>query len=128
MDLRDYFETHAGTGVLSTAGARGDVDAALYSKPHFIDDGTIAFIMNDRLSHKNLQENPKAAYLFKESEGRREGIRLYLEKTGEEENSELIEKLRRHGKSGDDAPGKKLFLVYFRIEKTRPLVDPEPGF
>lgn len=128
MDLRDYFDTHTGTGVLSTSDARGNVDAALYSKPHFMDDGTIAFIMNDRLSHRNLRENPKAAYLFLESGSRREGIRLYCEKTREEENDELIQRLRRHGRSDDDAPGKKLFLVYFRIEKTRPLVDPEPGF
>jgi hypothetical protein len=128
MELKDYFENNAGTGVLSTADAGGHVDAALYSKPHFMDDGTIAFIMNDRLSHRNLQENPKAAYLFMAGGGKREGIRLYLEKTGEEENSGLIEKLRRHGKSEDDGPGKRLFLVYFRIEKTRPLVDPEPGF
>jgi len=128
MDLKEYFEKHSGTGVLSTADAAGNVDAALYAKPHFMDDGTIAFIMNDRLSHRNLQENPKAAYLFIDSGGRREGIRLYLEKTGEEENPDLVEKLRRHGKSGTDSPGKKLFLVYFRIDKTRPLVDPEPGF
>lgn len=128
MDLKEYFEKHSGTGVLSTADAGGNVDAALYSKPHFMDDGTVAFIMNDRLSHRNLQENPKAAYLFMDSGGRREGIRLYLVKTGEEENPYLIEKLRRHGTSGSDAPGKKLFLVCFRIEKTRPLVDPEPGF
>jgi len=128
MDLKNYFETHTGTGVLSTADAAGNVDAALYSKPHFMDDGTIAFIMNDRLSRKNLLANPKAVFLFVESGTKREGIRLYLEKTSEEEDSELIGKLRRHGSAESDAPGKKLFLVRFRTERTRPLVDPDPGF
>ena len=34
-----------------------------------MEDGTIAFIMNDRLSQShNLQSNPKAAYLFREGE------------------------------------------------------------
>ncbi|HPI23199.1 MAG TPA: pyridoxamine 5'-phosphate oxidase family protein, partial [Spirochaetota bacterium] len=45
MDLKDYFETRQGTGVLATADAQGNVDAALYSRPHVMDDGTVAFIM-----------------------------------------------------------------------------------
>ncbi len=123
MNLQDYFTTTTGTGILSTSDAAGNVNAALYSRPHFFEDGSIAFIMNDKLSHKNLQENTKAAYLFIESGSKRDGIRLYLEKIREEENAEMIAKLRRHGASDNDAPGKKLFLVYFKIIRTRPLVD-----
>lgn len=123
MDLKEYFSTTTGTGVLSTSDSEGNVNAALYSRPHVFEDGSIAFIMNTKTSHNNLQENPKAAYLFVESGSKRDGIRLYLEKIREEENVELIEKLRRHGKSEDDPSGKKLFLVYFKIVKTRPLVD-----
>ena len=128
MDLKQYFELHTGTGVLATSDADGNVDAALYSRPHCMDDGTIAFIMNDRLSHRNLTSNPRAAYLFQESGSKRDGIRLYLEKVREEEDPERIEKLRKHTKSGEDEKGKKLFLVFFNVEKTRPLVDTEPGF
>ncbi len=128
MDLKAYFESHTGTGVLATADGEGNVDAALYSRPHFMDDGTIAFIMNDRLSHRNLQSNPRAAFLFQESGSKRGGIRLYLEKVREEEDAGLIEKLRKHRKPGEEDEGKKRFLVFFKIEKTRPLVDTEPGF
>ena len=32
-----------------------------------MDDGTLAFIMRDRLTHQNITENPHAAYLFVEA-------------------------------------------------------------
>ena len=64
MSLKQYFETASGTGVLSTADAGGKVDAAIYSTPHVMDDGSVAFIMRERLTHENLRSNPFAAYLF----------------------------------------------------------------
>ena len=66
MKLDDYFDLKKGIGVLSTADGEGKVDAAIYARPHFMDDGTVAFIMRDRLSHHNLQSNPHATFLFKE--------------------------------------------------------------
>jgi len=62
-DLKDYFEATKGTGVLATADSSGKVDAAVYSRPHFMEDGSIAFIMRDRLTHHNLQSNPHATFL-----------------------------------------------------------------
>jgi hypothetical protein len=55
MTLKEYFEETYGTGVLSTADSEGKVDAAIYSTPHVFDDGTLAFIMRERLTHHNLQ-------------------------------------------------------------------------
>ena len=63
MGLKEYFKSVKGTGILSTADSSGKVDAAIYSRPHFLED-TLAFIMRDRLSHKNLDSNPHAIYLF----------------------------------------------------------------
>lgn len=63
MELRAYFESKNGTGILSTADSSGHVDAAIYSRPHFL-EGKIAFIMRGRLSHKNLDSNPHAVYMF----------------------------------------------------------------
>lgn len=123
MDIKEYFNSKNGIGVLSTADEYGNVNAAVYSKPHVMEDGAIAFIMNKKLSHDNLQKNPKAAYLFIESGSKRDGIRLYLEKIREEDNSDVIDSLRRHGKSETDPSEKKLFLVYFKITNIRPLVD-----
>ena len=124
MELREYFEGTTGRGVLATADKDGDVDVAVYSRPHFMDDGTIAFIMADRLSHKNLKSNPHAAYLFMEASEKYVGKRLFLTKVREEKDSELIPKLRRRKGYAlpEEDKDKPLFLVYFRIDKVLPLI------
>ena len=64
MTNKEYFSSTSGKGVLSTSDSSGNVDSAVYAKPHFMDDGSLAFIMRDRLTHANLTSNPKAVYLF----------------------------------------------------------------
>ena len=64
MNLKMYFDETKGMGVLSTSDGDGHVNAAVYARPHVMEDGKLAFIMQDRLSHHNLQTNPHAAYLF----------------------------------------------------------------
>jgi len=105
--------------VLSTSDRDGNVNAAVYSRPNFLDDDTVAYIMPDRLTHANLGFNPKAVYLFVDRGSVSRGKRLYLTKTREEKNSETIERLRRssHGNPEEDH-----FLVVFRIERVLPLV------
>lgn len=83
MELKEYFKETSGIGVLATADSEGKVDAAIYSKPFVLDNQTLAFIMADRLSRKNLQSNPHAVYLFLESREDYEGKRLYLTKLKE---------------------------------------------
>lgn len=127
MELDDYFEKTKGVGVLATADAEGRVDAAIYARPHMMEDDTVAFIMADRLTHANLQSNPHAAYLFMENGGNYTGKRLFLTKVREEKNSESIEKLSR--RKYPELEGKDRYLVYFTIDKVLPLVGPgeEPG-
>ncbi|MGD8536390.1 MAG: pyridoxamine 5'-phosphate oxidase family protein [Candidatus Aminicenantes bacterium] len=124
MELRDYFKETSGIGVLATADSEGTVDVAIYSGPFVLDNETLAFIMADRLSRKNLQSNPHAAYLFLESREGYEGKRLYLTmlkegKGSEEENKELKEK---YDFACEKYEGEALFLVYFRVDKVLPLV------
>lgn len=123
MTLSEYFEKTQGRCVLATADARGMVDLAIYSRPHVIDEENIAFIMLDRLSHVNLQSNPHAAFLFMEAGEKYVGKRLFLTKTKEEEDQEVVEKFRRR-KSYDlpDDDKKKRFLVYFHVDKVLPLI------
>jgi hypothetical protein len=101
------------------------VDAAIYATPHFIDDETIAFIMRDRLTHNNLQSNPHAAYLFMESGQKVAGKRLFLTKTREEQDSELLYSLRR--KKYSDDKNERKFLVFFQIDKVLPLIGSKDG-
>jgi len=126
MDLRKYFESAKGTGVLATADADGKVDVAIYSRPHFLgeDDAEIAFIMNDRLSHDNVEANPHAAYLFMEETGGYVGKRLFLTKKREETDPERIQSVRRRNLPPDCDEGgtKKKFLVHFSVDGIRPLI------
>ena len=121
MDLRQYFESAKGLGVLATADAAGHVDVAVYARPHVMDEATVAWIMSDRLSHRNLQSNPCAVYLFVEDGPGYKGKRLYLTKVREEADPKLIESLRRKGRprGEDDVPR---FVVTFHIDQVRPAV------
>jgi hypothetical protein len=122
MNLKEYFEKHKGTGVFSTSAKDGTVNSAIYSRPHMMDDGTAAFIMRDRLSHQNITENSHAVFLFKEDEKGHSGKRLYLTRIKEEKNTTLIDELRRRAFKKDKYPDEDVFLVYFSIDKERPLV------
>ena len=83
MNLSDYFDNTKGYGVLATADSVGKVNAALYARPHFFDENTIAFIMRERLTHANLQTNPHATYLFIQDGPGYAGKRFYLTKLRE---------------------------------------------
>ncbi len=123
MNLSEYFENTKGKGILATADSEGKVDVAIYARPHFMEDGSLAFIMRDRLTHANLQSNPHAAYLFIEEGPGYKGKRLYLTRIREEENSPLIQELSRRSYSSDSEGTKESrFLVYFKLDKQRPLI------
>ena len=120
MQLKQYFENTKGLGVLATADGDGKVDAAVYARPHCMEDGTLAFIMRDRLTHSNLQTNPHATYLFVEEGAGFKGTRLFMTKLREEKDSELLERLKRRKYDDDDQVNK--FLVFFRLDQQLPLV------
>ena len=123
MDLRTYFDGARGLGVLATADDQGRVDAAVYAVPHVMDEHTIAFIMPDRLTHHNLLSNVHAAYLFKEDSTGYKGVRLFLTKLREEQESELLHSIRRKkyaSEKGEEEASR--YLVFFTVEKTLPLI------
>ncbi len=118
--LQEYFESTKGIGVLATADSDGKVDAAIYSSPHFLEEGTLAFIMRDRLTHHNLKSNPSATFLFVEEGASYKGKRLFLRKVREDNDSVLISKIKRRKYTDDNE--EPTFLVYFAIDKELPLI------
>ena len=123
MSLTDYFETAEGTGILATADSDGNVDLAIYARPHMTDDDTVVLVMADKLSHSNLQTNPKAAYMFIEKTKGYRGKRVHFEKIREENDAELIQSIRRrkrYDEEGEAVSGSS--AVYFKVKKIRPLV------
>ena len=123
MSLSDYFENVQGLGILATADSNGNVDLAVYAKPHVIDETTIAFVMQEHLTHHNLKSNPRAAYMFVERGEGYTGKRLYLTKIREETNTSVVEMFRKKQPeicaSYDDS---NKYLVHFQINDIRPLV------
>ena len=120
MELREYFENTEGRAILATADGDGKVDAAVYARPHFMDDGTIALIMRDRLTHHNLQSNSHACYLFMEKGPGYKGKRLFLTKVREEQDSDLLQSVRRRQYLNEKDEAK--FLVFFKVDEELPLV------
>ncbi|MFC1836532.1 pyridoxamine 5'-phosphate oxidase family protein [Thermodesulfobacteriota bacterium] len=122
MNLSDYFDNTKGYGVLATADSAGRVNAAVYARPHFFDDNTIAFIMRERLTHANLQTNPHATYLFIQDGPGYAGKRIYLTKLREETNDELIATICRRCDYSAFAEQLTRHVVFFTIDKVLPLI------
>ena len=121
MELKQYFASVKGTGILSTADDKGIVNAAVYATPHTMEDGLIAFIMRERKTYANISLNPSACYVFIEA-GKLTGTRLYLTKVKEEQDSELLFSLRRRHKAAHSEKEGPLHLVYFSVDNILPLV------
>jgi len=121
MNLSEYFEQTKGRGVLATADVEGKVNAAVYTRPYFMDDDTAVFIMAERLTHENLQSNPWATYLFMEEGEGYKGKRLYLKKVKEEQNDQLISEICRKCDYSHYHIDTR-YVVHFTVEKVLPLI------
>ncbi len=124
LNLEEYFESTQGTGVMASSDSEGRVNIAIYARPRILEDGRIALILANRLTLKNLRENPYAAYLFLENGPGYKGLRLYLRKVGEDNDKEKVKAMLRdpmHKRADED-----LTVVYFEIEKVLSLVGPAP--
>ena len=126
MNISEYFESFSKRyGVLSTADEKGKSNSALFATPHVFDDGTLGFIMPDRLTHANLQSNPSASFLFMEDEVGFKGVRLHITKIREEKDSDFLYSIRRkrYGSEKGETDQTSRFLVVFKIDETLPLVS-----
>lgn len=123
MNLENYFLEMKGFGVMATSDENGVVNTAIYSRPHVLGKNEVAFIMHDRLTHKNLKKNKHANYLFLKDGGGYNGVRLFLTKLDESTDQELIASLsKRHLSLEDDRLRGEKFLVRFSVDKAYNLI------
>lgn len=109
-------------GILATSDVEGNIELVIYTRPYVIDEETVGFSMPERLSHLNLESNPKAAYMFVEEGQGYKGKRLYLVKLGEESDSGCIEEMKKKYERKSRAPEQtRRDFVYFKVNKIRPL-------
>jgi hypothetical protein len=129
MTLKDYFEGRPGICILSSADRGGKVTTAVYSAPRVMEDNTVCFIMRERLTYRNILENPHAACMYIEHGAGYQGIRLFLTKVREDNDQELISRMtRRHLSPEEDRAKGPKHLVIFRVDKVLPLIgDSETG-
>ena len=123
MDLKDYFSNKKGLGRLSTADSTGKVNSAVYSRPHFLGDDQVSFIMRDRLTRANLKSNPNANYMFVQHTEGLSGLRINLHKLSESSDQQQIAKLSRRKTTSKSE--EKRYLVTFRVEKILSLIGGE---
>lgn len=124
MNLKDYFTGKSGFGVISTSNDMGEVNSAVYAKPHVNGTDSISFIMRDRLTRANLKSNPQANYLFIEHDHGFHGVRLSLTMTGEEQDDEKIAALSRRPDTGS-VKDEKRYLVSFTVDRALALIGGE---
>ena len=123
MDLADYFENHQGLGILATADSDGTVDLAIYAKPHVVNENTVTFVMQERLTHQNFRSTLHAAYMFVEQGEGYHGKRLYLTKIREETNTSLVaEFVKKQPEICSPADDSNKYLTFFQIDNIWPLV------
>lgn len=126
MDLKKYFNEHTGTGVLATADSLGNVNTAIYARPHVLADSTLGFIMRKRLSRKNILENGHAGYLFHEDGRGHSGIRLRLKFLQEFTDHELLSQPSRSpAVSENHKKDEPRYLATFAVEHCLALVGSE---
>ncbi|MBE0492194.1 MAG: pyridoxamine 5'-phosphate oxidase family protein [Sulfurospirillum sp.] len=117
MDLYNLFENTMGTGVLATASKSGEVNCAIYARPHVKGD-SVRFVTLERKNLENLRENPYAYYLFRTDGGGYNGVRLeLLLQEIRDDLQEVISLRRRHTEMQE-----KEFVLEFKILKTHPLI------
>jgi hypothetical protein len=121
MNISDYFSNARGHGVLATANKKGEVNAAVYSKPYFTDDNTAVFIMAEGLTYENLKTNPSAIYLYIESTAEWTGKRLYLKKVKEEQDEQMLAKICQSCDYSHYDVGNR-HIAYFKVERVLPLL------
>lgn len=123
MKLKDYLEKSSGICILSSADRSGKVTTAVYSAPRVLEDNTVCFIMRERLTYRNILENPHAACMFIEHGAGYQGVRLFLIKVREDNDPDIIARMtRRHLSPEEDRAKGPKHLVIFRVDRILPLV------
>ncbi len=123
MNLSELF-THPGLGVMSTSSSDGNVNSAVYARPHVIDETTLAWGMTDKRTYQNLTCNRHAAFLFKTSDPGFSGVRLGLELIKTEEEGDLLETIKANTDEivGPGAGAAVTHAVWFKVIEIKPLI------
>ena len=128
QEVMEFFNKHPRIGTLSTANRNGDVNVAVFGSPQMIDENTVIMVIGRNRSFRNLQENPKAAFIVLEP-GKTmmdwKGVRVYLEAMDIETGGGFFEEVKdgiakAAGKAGADMIHA---AIRFKVTEVRPVVE-----
>lgn len=121
--LADIFSCE-GFGVIATSSRTGFVNTAVYSRPHIIDETTLAWGMTDGRTLINIRENPHASYIFRQGDFGYDGVRLGLKLLRIEEEGSMLTSIRENT-AVVASPAAALAVRHvacFEVVEIRPLV------
>ena len=129
--LREVFNKRPRIGALSTSDGKGNVNVAVFGSPQMIDDNTIVMGIGNNRSYRNLQENPKAAFIIMEPGSTApewKGVRVYLEAVSIETAGELYNKIKEEitNRLGKQAGEMIKAAIRFSITEVRSLIERTP--
>jgi hypothetical protein len=128
QEVMEFFNKLPRIGTLSTANRNGDVNVAVFGSPQMIDENTVIMGIGRNRSFRNLQENPKAAFMIVEP-GKTmmdwKGVRVYLEVMDIESGGGFFEEVRDGiaKAAGKVAADMIHAAIRFRVIEVRPVVE-----
>jgi hypothetical protein len=128
QEVMEFFNKHPRIGTLSTANRNGDVNVAVFGSPQMIDENTVVMGIGRNRSFRNLQENPKAAFIIVEP-GKTvmdwKGARVYLEVMDIESGGGFFEELKEGiAKAAGQAAADMIHAaIRFKVTEVRPIVE-----
>ena len=128
QELMALFNKYPRIGTLSTANTEGEVNVAVFGSPRMIDENTIVMGIGQNRSFRNLERNPKAAFIVMEP-GETvmdwKGARVYLEATDMETEGDFYDEIKQNiaKAAGKQAADMVHAAIRFKITEVRPIVD-----
>jgi hypothetical protein len=128
QEVMEFFNKLPRIGTLSTANRNGDVNVAVFGSPQMINENTVIMGIGRNRSFRNLQENPKAAFMIVEP-GKMmmdwKGVRVYLEVMDIESGGGFFEEVRDGiaKAAGKVAADMIHAAIRFKVIEVRPVVE-----
>lgn len=131
MKVSETVKRYAGeagkTSVISTANRSGETNIAMFGSPALINDETVAVMLGENRTYRNLTENPYAAYLLTlpgKAGMQTEGCRIYLKVRKVEDGGEDFDAMKAMIKAEVGGAAEMLkHRIVFDVIEVRPILD-----
>jgi len=123
MKLNEMFPA-GGRGIIAASDSSGNVNIAVYAKPHIVDEKTVAWGMTEGRTWACVKENPNAAYLYMNPGPGYSGVRLKLSLKEVLDSGDMLETVKKRTAEivSPGAAEAVTHVAYFEIEEIRPLI------